>query len=273
VDAFPDRKFTGRVRQIRNSPTTVQNVVTYDTVIDVSNPDLKLRPGMTANATVITAEHDGVLKVPNSVLRFRPPEPSTNKTFMARLLAKIGGGKETPLVATNTVPAVKTGDTNKAEVAANTEPPLTGNEPPQELQRRVREMRDRGEEVPPEIRAKLRELFQSGVLQRPGGGAPGQGGGGAGQGGRQRGSQPASRTIYVMAADASSGADPAPLLQAVRVKTGISDGVYTEVTEGLKEGDSVVTGVKLPQSQAAASTPGASPFGGGGGGGGGGRRF
>src|SRR5437667_5271803 len=52
VDAFPDRKFTGKVRQIRNAPTTVQNVVTYDTVIDVSNPDLKLRPGMTANASI-----------------------------------------------------------------------------------------------------------------------------------------------------------------------------------------------------------------------------
>ena len=65
VDAFPDRKFTGQVVQIRNSPTTVQNVVTYDTVIGVSNPDLKLRPGMTANASIVTAQRPNVLKVPD----------------------------------------------------------------------------------------------------------------------------------------------------------------------------------------------------------------
>jgi HlyD family secretion protein len=267
VDAFPDRKFTGRVRQIRNSPTTVQNVVTYDTVIEVSNPDLKLRPGMTANASVITAQRSGVLKIPNAALRFRLPEPSTNKTFAARLLATIGLGKETKPAATNTVQVAKSGDTNKTEVAANTGAPLTGNEPPEELMRRVREMRDRGEEVPPEIRAKLRELYQSGALQRPGGGggSGARGGGGSGS----HGSQTASRTIYMLATNAPSG-EPTP--QAVRVKTGISDGANTEITDGLKEGDTVIVGVKF--SQAAVATPppgGASPFGGGGGFRGGGR--
>src|ERR1035437_9210219 len=102
VDAFPGRTFTGKVKQIRNSPTTVQNVVTYDCVIEVSNPDLKLRPGMTANASLVTAQRSGVLKIPNAALRFRLPEPSTNKTFAARLLAKIGLGKETKPAATNT---------------------------------------------------------------------------------------------------------------------------------------------------------------------------
>src|SRR6185295_10450287 len=63
VDAFSDRKFTGKVRQIRNAPTTVQNVVTYDTVVDVKNPDLKLRPGMTANASIVTAHRNSVLKI------------------------------------------------------------------------------------------------------------------------------------------------------------------------------------------------------------------
>src|ERR1017187_2729172 len=80
VDAFPDRKFAGKVKQIRNSPTTVQNVVTYDVVIEVGNPDLKLRPGMTANASVITAERPGVLKIPNAALRFRPPDSVTKVT-------------------------------------------------------------------------------------------------------------------------------------------------------------------------------------------------
>jgi HlyD family secretion protein len=73
VDAYPSEVFRGTVRQIRNAPQTVQNVVTYDAVIDVANPDLKLKPGMTANVTFIYAEKDDVLRVPNAALRFRPP--------------------------------------------------------------------------------------------------------------------------------------------------------------------------------------------------------
>ncbi|MBI5547205.1 MAG: efflux RND transporter periplasmic adaptor subunit [Deltaproteobacteria bacterium] len=72
VDAYPQVPFTGTIRQIRNSPINVQNVVTYDAVIDVENPDLKLKPGMTANVTVIWAQTDDVLRVPNQALRFRP---------------------------------------------------------------------------------------------------------------------------------------------------------------------------------------------------------
>jgi HlyD family secretion protein len=73
VDAYPSERFTGVVRQIRNAPQTIQNVVTYDAVLDVSNPDLKLKPGMTANITFITTEVGDVLRVPNAALRFRPP--------------------------------------------------------------------------------------------------------------------------------------------------------------------------------------------------------
>jgi len=73
VDAYPAETFKGKVRQVRNAPQTVQNVVTYDAVIDVDNPDLKLKPGMTANVTFIYAEKDDVLKVPNAALRFKPP--------------------------------------------------------------------------------------------------------------------------------------------------------------------------------------------------------
>jgi len=73
VDAYPGEIFRGRVRQIRNAPQTVQNVVTYDAVIDVDNPELKLKPGMTANVTFVYAEKDDVLRMPNSALRFRPP--------------------------------------------------------------------------------------------------------------------------------------------------------------------------------------------------------
>ena len=72
VDAFPNLTFQGKVTDIRNAPVTVQNVVTYDVVIQVKNPDLKLRPGMTANASVLVAQRENVLKIPNSALRFRP---------------------------------------------------------------------------------------------------------------------------------------------------------------------------------------------------------
>ena len=74
VDAWPGERFKGVVRQIRNAASTVQNVVTYDAVIDVENPDLKLKPGMTANVTIVTARRENVLSVPNAALRFRPAE-------------------------------------------------------------------------------------------------------------------------------------------------------------------------------------------------------
>jgi HlyD family secretion protein len=73
VDAYPGKNFPGVVRQIRNAPTTVQNVVTYDAVIDVDNPELELKPGMTANVTFLVGKKDDALRVPNAALRFRPP--------------------------------------------------------------------------------------------------------------------------------------------------------------------------------------------------------
>jgi HlyD family secretion protein len=74
VDAFPGRQFHGRVSSIRNSPQTVQNVVTYDTIIDVRNDDQKLRPGMTANISVVVARRNNVLRIPNNALRVRLPD-------------------------------------------------------------------------------------------------------------------------------------------------------------------------------------------------------
>ena len=74
VDALPGQTFHGKVTQIRNAPKTDQNVVTYETIIEVSNPNLKLKPGMTANVSVIVTHRENVLKVPNVALRFRPPK-------------------------------------------------------------------------------------------------------------------------------------------------------------------------------------------------------
>jgi HlyD family secretion protein len=72
VDAFPRDTFTGRVSQIRMNATTVQNVVTYNTVIDFNNPELKLFPGMTAYITIPAASAANVLRVPNGALRYKP---------------------------------------------------------------------------------------------------------------------------------------------------------------------------------------------------------
>lgn len=76
VDAFPKETFHGTVKQVRMNPTTVQNVVTYDTIIDFNNPDLKLFPGMTAYVTIPVDTVQNVLKVPNTALRYKPPLPS-----------------------------------------------------------------------------------------------------------------------------------------------------------------------------------------------------
>lgn len=73
VDAYPGERFHGVVNQIRYASQTVQNVVTYNAVLSVDNPDLRLRPGMTANVTFVYATRDDVLKIPNAALRFRPP--------------------------------------------------------------------------------------------------------------------------------------------------------------------------------------------------------
>ncbi len=73
VDAYPGYPFSGTIRQVRLAPINVQNVVTYNVVVSVDNQDLRLKPGMTANVSIVVAQRDAVLKVPNAALRFTPP--------------------------------------------------------------------------------------------------------------------------------------------------------------------------------------------------------
>jgi HlyD family secretion protein len=162
VDAFPMETFHGKVVQVRNAPITVQNVVTYDTVIGVSNPELKLKPGMTANVSIIVAHKDDVLQIKNAALRYRPPDATPVETR-------------------------KTG-TNRVG----------------------------------------RPVVGRGVLQ-----------------------EGAQRTVYVLPFGVG-------LPQPRQIKTGISDGVMTEVVEGLKEGDRVVT-AELGSTMTAPS-PATNPF-------------
>ena len=78
VDAYPDLTFRGNVSEIRNSPITVQNVVTYDVIVKVDNADLKLKPGMTANVSIVIDDKKGILRVPNAALRVKIQDKSSS---------------------------------------------------------------------------------------------------------------------------------------------------------------------------------------------------
>ncbi|HEX4348768.1 MAG TPA: efflux RND transporter periplasmic adaptor subunit, partial [Verrucomicrobiae bacterium] len=173
VDAYPERTFHGTVTQVRNSPTTVNNVVTYDCVIGVTNADYKLKPGMTANVSVTVAQRENTLTIPNGALRFRPPE---------------------------------TADVDTNSLATTTSAPVTN------------------------------------YAGNAAGGPGGHHGGGHGHG-----EHLSIHTIYVLVGD-----DKDQKLQAVQVKTGISDGIMTEVVSGLDEGAKVVTSVETPGMSGAA---------------------
>lgn len=104
VDAFPSRTFHGKVVQVRNAPITVQNVVTYDTVIGVNNADLKLKPGMTANVSIVIAHKDGVLKISNAALRYRPANaPTPERSASGQNRGGTGGGSAGPRATDRTV--------------------------------------------------------------------------------------------------------------------------------------------------------------------------
>ncbi len=189
VDAYPTRTFHGEVVQVRNSPTTVNNVVTYDAVIGVTNADYKLKPGMTANVSVIVAQRDNALKLPNAALRFRPTE---NVIVLTNELVALPQPTNAPVVAAEKIPG---------------------------------QQRQRGE------------------------------GRGQGHGQNQNRASRGIRTVYVLASDEHS-------LKPLQIRTGITDGIFTEVLEGLNEGDKVVSSVLSSDPQAAPAA--SNPFGGGG---------
>jgi len=165
VDAYPYRIFRGSVTQVRNSPTTDNNVVTYDCVISVTNADYKLKPGMTANVSIIVGQRKDILLVPNGALRFHPPE---NAIIV----------------------------TNASAVPMAEDPSPDGGHP--------------------------------GRHEHNGDGPP------------------LMRTVFLLT---GSGADAK--LESVRIKVGITDGIYTEVLSGLKEGDQIVTGSSSPMTASA----------------------
>lgn len=229
VDAYPGRQFEGVVKQVRFAPSTNQNVVSYTTIIDVNNDDLKLRPGMTANASVITAQKENVLRVPNAALRFRPPEGAV--VVGVTNVAGRGG--------TNQGSALAAGSARGGPGGGDRE-----------------EMRRRFEQMSPEEREQFREKMRA----RFGGDGP-PGGGGANS--ARRGDGPALRIAYVLSKTNMPGGKIVEVARGVSVRVGIADGSNTEVMEGLNEGDPVITASNSPQTQPMnAMRPPGSPFGG-----------
>ncbi|MFO7981686.1 MAG: efflux RND transporter periplasmic adaptor subunit, partial [Candidatus Aminicenantes bacterium] len=96
VDAFPDEEFIGEVEQVRYSAVVESNVVTYPTIVNVANPELKLRPGMTATVSIIVGEAKNALRVPNSALRYSPPQEVMMEVFAEMRNAKQAQGKQAP---------------------------------------------------------------------------------------------------------------------------------------------------------------------------------
>jgi HlyD family secretion protein len=92
VDAYPSRRFRGKVLQVRNAAIMVQNVVTYDAVVGVDNKELLLKPGMTANVEFVVSQKTDILKIPNAALRFRPPTEAQQPTQVSAPGQGAGGG-------------------------------------------------------------------------------------------------------------------------------------------------------------------------------------
>lgn len=227
VDAFPGRQFRGTVTQIRNAPKTSNNVVTYATIISVNNEDLKLKPGMTANVSIVVAHRPDALRVGNSALRARVAD---------ELLQQ-----------------------RAADTAIPTAKPLSD----EEQRRLVRELyREVGVTVgpgaggppSPEARQKVQQLAQERGLAID-----------WSRMGRRHGDTttaaepavPSTRTVYRLI-----GTDPATAqIQPVTVKLGITDGLSTEILEGLQEGDTLITTVTMRSGAAAAGAAStANPF-------------
>ncbi|HOW66123.1 MAG TPA: efflux RND transporter periplasmic adaptor subunit [Candidatus Paceibacterota bacterium] len=263
VDAFPGRSFEGKVQQVRYAPTTNQNVITYTTVVAVENKDMKLRPGMTANAKFITAERKNVLTIPTAAARFRPP---TGVTVKGDTNAPASGGaakvaliESGPFAGLPVMPWQTGGERRRP----------TEDERAAYMASLTPDQKQKYEKAMAEMRARFAQGGGpggggfGGGPGGAGGGGFGGGPGGSGGGGERRSAEPEgpkSGTVYVLEKETTPTGAQRNVLKAVPVKMGIGDGTNIEVLEGLKEGDVVVSGTI--QSTAAASTGFRNPLGG-----------
>lgn len=252
VDAFPNRTFTGKVRQVRNAASTNQNVVSYATIIDVANPDLKLKPGMTANVSIIVQQRPNVLRVENGVLRVRIPQELAagvvDKTGADA--AKKDGGKQ----AAGTVATMTDAERMRATFDIMREVGVERGSPasPDQIEKAKVLAKEKG--LDPDLVAA--RLAGTGMRIKGGGR---EGGGTRRTGGPMGGAAERGFNNTVVSRDLYRVPDPDAVektIEKVTAKLGISDGFFTEVLDGLEEGDTLLKGVLMPG--ATPSTPSSS---------------
>lgn len=243
VDAFPNRSFEGRVSQVRNAAKTVSNVVTYDTIIDVDNRELRLRPGMTTNVSIIVASRENTLRLPNAALRVRLPESAGVTPPAAQ--PKAGAPAASTPAPTPTVAAAPARAGGEGGGGNRRGGFLGPDATPEQREQARAIMTEVGVDFrqgppTPEQRAQIRKLMlERGLIQpEP---EPGE-------------IVVTTRTVYRLPGG-NKTAKPEP----VSVKIGITDGSASEVIEGLTEGDTIITGIAVTGGPAA---PSANPFGG-----------
>ncbi|WP_438482811.1 efflux RND transporter periplasmic adaptor subunit [Oleiharenicola lentus] len=258
ADAFPNRSFKGIVTQVRNAPKTVSNVVSYDTIIAVDNRDLKLRPGMTANVSIVVAKREKVIRVPNATLRVRMPEGLAAQPKSAAPTSPEAKKSDAP-AAKSEVASAPTNSGGNRQGGGNAGGGGAGGG------------QRRGGFLPadatPEQREKLREVLAE-VGYTPGAGGP------PSQEQRdqirkllvERGvisADAAENTVVIRTVYRLPGGNKLAQPEAVSVRVGVTDGLASEILSGLAEGDVLVTSVTVPNASKSAA-PAANPFSGGG---------
>jgi len=241
VDAFPRRNFTGEIKQIRKSPVNVQNVISYTVVISAANPDQSLLPGMTANVRVVVDSRDNVLKIANAALRFRPAGAADSKAVDSQPAQQ--GGNPAQQFRQRVFETLKPDETQKVKLEQIFD----------DVRQKMAQLRDMpkdgdrrkaGERLRAESRERVMAVLsdaQKPVYERLL----------AELGGARAGATAAGR-LWVVSADG-----PKP----VDIRTGLTDGTSTEITEGpLKEGDEVILGIGEPPAAAKKGASGPRMF-------------
>jgi HlyD family secretion protein len=259
VDAYRADQFTGKIAEVRLEPQTVQNVVTYSVIIEVENPQLKLKPGMTANLTMIVDEHNDVLTVPNAALRFTPADMTQDKITELLKASPAPPLPEPSVAAVATAPplpvtkAAPSGDTGTAAAS-----PSGGNRNGGGSGGRGSggggggrgSGGGRGDGGGGRGNGGSNAAGGGSAAVNSGGNAGGNAGGGRGGGGRGGGGQGRPQRS-ILWQEESPG-----MLKPIQVRTGLSDGTRTEVMgANLMEGSEVVVSDISQTTTAPAARP------------------
>ena len=245
VDSFPRETFNGTVAQVRMNATTIQNVVTYNTMVAFDNPDLKLFPGMTAYVSIPVAEAKNVVKIPNGALRFKPDLSDSERTA---LYAKYG--------ITDTARATAAG---RVAAASGDSVPATGSNASAPAAASANAQTAGGQSAPGGSGGGNGGRKGQGGGAAAGAGAGDQGSGRSGSGGSPR--RQDSTIVWKLL--------PNKQLQPVQVMLGVTDFTFTELVSGnISEGDDLIIGQsanKSTSAQAQTRNPVSGPAGGNGG--------